>query len=60
MNVAERRSEAASPMNDNVIFHSPVWTEEQLIDLLPAPQRGAFSKADGEAVVDARGRRVAR
>ena len=30
---------------------------ELVLDLLP-PQRGAFSKEDGEAVVDAQGRRV--
>ena len=32
---------------------------ERVLDLLPAPQRAAFSKEDGEAVVDAAGRRVA-
>jgi arsenate reductase len=31
---------------------------EELIDLLP-PQRGTFTKEDGERVVDERGRRVA-
>lgn len=31
---------------------------EVVLDLLPQPQRGAFSKEDGEAVVDAEGRRV--
>ena len=31
---------------------------ETVIDILPSPQRGAFSKEDGEAVVDAQGRRV--
>jgi len=31
---------------------------ELVLDLLPQPQRGAFSKEDGEAVVDAQGRRV--
>ena len=31
---------------------------EEVLDILPAPQRGAFSKEDGEAVVDARGRRL--
>lgn len=31
---------------------------EAVLDILPAPQRGAFSKEDGEAVVDAEGRRV--
>lgn len=32
---------------------------ETVLDLLPAPQQGAFSKEDGEAVVDADGRRLA-
>lgn len=32
---------------------------EAVLDLLPAPQRGAFSKEDGERVVDASGARVA-
>ncbi|WP_454020043.1 arsenic resistance N-acetyltransferase ArsN2 [Azospirillum sp. Marseille-Q6669] len=32
---------------------------EAVLDLLPAPQRGAFAKEDGEPVVDAAGRRVA-
>ena len=31
---------------------------EQVLDILPSPQRGAFAKEDGEAVVDARGRRL--
>lgn len=31
---------------------------ELILDILPQPQRGAFSKEDGEAVVDAQGRRV--
>jgi len=32
---------------------------ELVLDILPSPQRGAFSKEDGEPVVDATGRRVA-
>ena len=32
---------------------------EAVLDLLPAPQRGAFTKEDGEQVVDASGQRVA-
>lgn len=32
---------------------------EAVLDLLPAAQRGAFSKEDGERVVDATGARVA-
>ena len=31
---------------------------ETVLDILPQPQRGAFSKEDGEAVVNAEGRRV--
>jgi arsenate reductase len=31
---------------------------EAVLDILPAPQRGAFNKEDGAAVVDARGQRA--
>jgi arsenate reductase len=31
---------------------------EAVLDILPQPQRGAFTKEDGEAVVDATGHRV--
>jgi arsenate reductase len=31
---------------------------EAVLDILPQPQRGAFSKEDGEPVIDAEGRRV--
>ncbi|HEX7804026.1 MAG TPA: arsenate reductase (glutaredoxin) [Pseudoxanthomonas sp.] len=31
---------------------------ERVLDLLPQPQQGAFTKEDGEQVVDAQGRRV--
>jgi len=31
---------------------------EAVLDILPMPQRGAFTKEDGEAVIDAQGRRV--
>lgn len=31
---------------------------DAVLDLLPQPQLGAFSKEDGEAVIDAQGRRV--
>ncbi len=31
---------------------------ETVLDILPAPQRGAFFKEDGEPVVDAAGRRI--
>ena len=33
---------------------------ETMLDILPSPQRAAFSKEDGEAVMDAGGNRVAR
>ena len=33
---------------------------EAVLDLLPVPQRGAFTKADGEAVIDASGNRMTR
>ena len=33
---------------------------EAVLDILPSPQRGAFVKECGEAVVDARGNRIAR
>lgn len=32
---------------------------ELVLDILPQPQRGAFSKEDGEPVVDAAGNRIA-
>ncbi|TPG56442.1 arsenate reductase (glutaredoxin) [Sphingomonas glacialis] len=32
---------------------------EAVLDILPDPQRGAFAKEDGEAVVDAAGQRIA-
>lgn len=31
---------------------------ETVLDILPAPQRGAFTKEDGQAVVDAEGKRL--
>jgi arsenate reductase len=31
---------------------------EEVLDILPDPQRGAFTKEDGEKVVDERGQRV--
>lgn len=31
---------------------------EAVLDILPEPQRAAFSKEDGEAIVDAKGQRV--
>ncbi|CAB3648813.1 MAG: arsenate reductase (glutaredoxin) [Achromobacter pulmonis] len=31
---------------------------ERVLDILPAPQQGAFTKEDGEAVVDAQGKRI--
>ena len=46
------------------IVQTPLGTRlcrpsERVLDLLPAPQQGAFSKEAGEAVIDAQGRRVA-
>ena len=32
---------------------------EAVLDILPSPQRAAFAKEDGEAVIDAQGARVA-
>ena len=32
---------------------------EAVLDILPSPQRGAFTKEDGEQVVDAAGERIA-
>lgn len=31
---------------------------ERVLDILPSPQQGAFTKEDGEAVIDAQGRRI--
>ena len=31
---------------------------ELVLDILPAPQRGAFTKEDGEPVIDAEGRTI--
>lgn len=47
------------------IVISPLGTRlcrpsETVLDPLPSPQRGAFNKDDGEAVVDAEGLRVVR
>lgn len=33
---------------------------ETVLDILPAPQQGAFTKEDGEVVIDAQGHRVAK
>jgi arsenate reductase (glutaredoxin) len=45
------------------IVVSPLGTRlcrpsEAVLEILPQPQRGAFTKEDGEAVIDAQGRRV--
>jgi arsenate reductase len=32
---------------------------EVVLDILPSPQRGAFVKEDGEAIIDADGKRIA-
>jgi arsenate reductase (glutaredoxin) len=31
---------------------------EKVLDILPFPQKGPFSKEDGEPVIDATGRRI--
>ncbi|HSV51218.1 MAG TPA: arsenate reductase, partial [Burkholderiaceae bacterium] len=31
---------------------------EAVLDILPSPQRGPFTKEDGEVVIDANGKRV--
>jgi arsenate reductase len=33
---------------------------EAVLDILPSPQQGPFTKEDGEAVIDAEGRRILR
>ncbi len=33
---------------------------EAVLDILPKPQRGAFTKEDGEAVINSQGNRIAR
>jgi arsenate reductase len=33
---------------------------EVVLDILPLPQKGAFTKEDGEAVIDAQGQRVSK
>ncbi|KQW55392.1 arsenate reductase (glutaredoxin) [Variovorax sp. Root411] len=33
---------------------------EAVLDILPRPQQGAFSKEDGEVIIDAKGQRVAK
>ncbi|SFP58421.1 arsenate reductase (glutaredoxin) [Variovorax sp. 770b2] len=48
---------------DRPIVVTPIATRlcrpsETVLDILPRPQRGAFSKEDGEAVIDAKGQRV--
>ena len=47
------------------IVSTPIGTRlcrpsEEVLDILPAPQKGAFTKEDGEVVIDAEGRRVDR
>jgi len=45
------------------IVETPLGTRlcrpsERVLDILPQPQQGAFTKEDGEAVIDAKGQRV--
>ena len=47
------------------IVHTPLGTRlcrpsEAVLDLLPQPQQGAFTKEDGEAVIDEKGARLAK
>ena len=51
-------------MNRPVVV-TPLGTQlcrssEAVLDILPSPQRGAFTKEDGEVVIDSEGRRVHR
>lgn len=52
-------------LNNRPIVVTPLGTRlcrpsEAVLEILPAPQRGAFSKEDGEPVIDAQGRRIVR
>jgi hypothetical protein len=52
-------------MSEVTILHGPacgIWSNDSgfVLDILPAAQRAAFANEDGQAVVDAEGRRVAR
>jgi arsenate reductase len=55
----------ASPILINrPIVETPIGTRlcrpsERVLDILPDPQRGAFTKKDGEKVIDEQGARVA-
>lgn len=55
---------AANPALINRPFVvTPVGTKlcrpsELVLDILPAPQQGAFSKEDGEAIIDGEGKRI--
>ena len=47
------------------ILITPIGTRlcrpsEEVLDILPSPQKGPFTKEDGEVVIDAEGRRVHR
>ena len=47
------------------IVATPIGTRlcrpsEEVLDILPSPQKGPFTKEDGEMVIDAEGRRVDR
>ena len=47
------RPVVATPLGTRLCRHS-----ELVLDILPTPQMGPFAKEDGEAVIDAEGRRV--
>lgn len=47
------------------IVETPLGTRlcrpsEEVLDILPSPQRGAFTKEDGERVIDENGKRVSK
>jgi hypothetical protein len=48
-------------MSEITILHHPACgTSRHVLERLPNPQRRVLNKKDGEAVVDAEGRRVVR
>ena len=60
---ASRRHDGASDPDQSADRGDPVGVKlcrpsEAVLDILPVPQRGLFSKEDGEPVIDEQGRRV--
>jgi len=41
-----------------MVFELTKSPSEVVLEILPAAQRGAFTKEDGEAVVDSEGKRI--